>query len=176
MDVILVIATVCFSIITILSCYQYRSLQEELSYLPKEKIDVQTEHPLVGENIKMIMPDSWSIPPRRSIIQVSLTSCSSCHSALEQLLKNNNRYNADHYVMSVAYGNGAEEKEKIEEFIDNYKNLVGILPYSQEFLEKVNISQYPTFVFVNQDGIIEIVTSLAERLDSFLTKQSRRKG
>ncbi|QSX23447.1 hypothetical protein [Priestia megaterium] len=170
MNIILVTASICFFIIAILNLYQYRTLEEELGYLPKEEINLQVKHPLVGENIETIMPHNWSLPSRRLIIQVSLTSCSSCHSALEQLLKNKNRYNAEYYVMSVAYGNRAEEKKKMEEFIDNYKNLVGILPYSQEFLEKADISQYPTFLFINQDGIIEMITSLAGKLDSFLTK------
>ncbi|QSF35852.1 hypothetical protein ICR95_25600 (plasmid) [Priestia megaterium] len=171
MNIILSIICVCFFILLIFNFCQYRALNIELSYLPNIEANVeQLEHSLMGEDIRTIMPHNWNIPSKRLIIQVSLTSCSSCHVALEQLLKNKNKYKAEYYVMSVASGNRDEEKNKIKEFIYQYKDSVKTLPYSKEFLDRADISQYPTFIFINHDGKIEMVTSLAGKLHSFLTK------
>jgi hypothetical protein len=73
--------------------------------------------------------------------------------------------------MSVASGNRDEEKKKIKEFIYQYKDSVKTLPYSKRiFGQSRYISISNVYFFINHDGKIEMVTSLAGKLHSFLTK------
>lgn len=137
----------------------------ELNVLSQNNFSlVNEESYLVGKQIKNIVPKDWIFPEKRIVIQISLQGCSSCQVTLEQLLKRKEIYNAEFYVMSVKFDGILADEKKISD------EKVNVLNFSQDFLDKLNISQYPTFIYVNTQGTIEYITPLAGNLDSFLLK------
>lgn len=177
MEIILILMLIVFITVLTVTIKQFILLKNEISYLPQEiKQDLQNTHPLVGENIQSIIPEDWSIPLKGTIIQFASASCASCHSAVEQLIEDKKIYKMEHYVFVIPPEDNTKSRDQYKSFIGKYKDLVNILPYSKEVTEKMNITQFPTFIVVDQDGIISIVTVLIKKLNYFLMQKMKIQG
>lgn len=172
MDIIILLFIVFITMLAF-TFKQYRVLNNEISYLPPEiKLDLQNNHPLVGESIHTLGPSNWVIPPKNVIIQFASPTCSSCHAAIEQLLVDNKVYKAEIHIVLMP----TDDNKKSRNFIDMYKDLVNFLPYSSEFIEKMNIKQNPTFMVIDQEGEISLVTSLIKKLDYYMLEKVKIQG
>lgn len=173
LEIILIFLFIVFITILIVTYKQLISLNKEISYLPKEiKRDLQNSHPLIGESIHDVGPGNWDIVKKDVIIQFASPSCASCHSAVEELIEANKLYNTDIYVVVMP----SEDNKESSNFIEKYKDLVTILPYSREVTEIMNITQFPTFIIVNKEGIISLVTVLIKKLDYFMIQMLKTHG
>lgn len=161
--------------ITMLICTfkQYIFLNNEISYLPQEiKLDLENNHPLIGESIHTVGPNNWVIAPKNVIIQFVSPTCSSCHSTIEQVIEKNKLYRTEIYVVVMP----TDDNKKSRDFIDKYKDIVNFLPYSSEVTEKMDIIQTPTLMIVDQKGVISLVTGFIKKLDYFMLEMVKIQG
>ncbi|MFZ3591716.1 TlpA family protein disulfide reductase [Bacillus sp. DJP31] len=134
------------SIIFSLYLIEFKKFMHEVIQLPKSQNKVEPNK-LIGSSIYEYIPKE--ILPKNSFFVVAITSytCSYCHSALEEFLLENKKYNLP--IINILK---AESIYEIEEFAKIYGKEIPLMKLPLEFIELWNIKRYPTFYLINQNG------------------------
>lgn len=161
----------------ILTCFQLKklnSLKYELNYLPEPSDEVHI--PLLGEKIGHHLP-FLPIKSACTIIQFASPTCSSCSSAVEEMLMYSQKYSFPYYVLTYkdkANGWNQINEEKYIKFVEKFNNAVQIYSASDELIKTLQVDQFPFIYVVNEDGVVIHGTSLVDSVNEFVKKLSKK--
>ena len=126
-----------------------KKLKLEISYLPKSPNRLKAMHISEGRAILEEVDLPGKLREKHVVLLVSSPTCHPCHEALTEFLELNERLDFPFACLVVA-----ERFEYYEKFLNDYRGRVEIVPIYERTLKRLGINKFPTFLVVDENGII----------------------
>ena len=116
--------------------------------------------------------DNASTKGKIIVLKCWFIHCIACVKEFPELNKLVNKYKRDKDVLFISLA--LDEKEELNRFLKTHKFLYEVVPHMQNFMTNdLHISEYPTHLLIDKEGIIRKVTNSIDDLIPFLDKISQ---
>ncbi|CAJ1004262.1 MULTISPECIES: hypothetical protein [Bacillales] len=126
-----------------------KKLKMEISFLPQARYRSKPIQQSVGKSIGDMLALPAAVKDKISVLLVSSPTCPPCHEALSEFLRENERWQ-----LPFACITEADEAEYFQKFYDDYNRFVDIIPFYRKNLKRLGITKFPTFLVINQEGVV----------------------
>ncbi|WP_289142823.1 hypothetical protein [uncultured Brevibacillus sp.] len=124
-------------------------MRREVSYLPELPHQMNMDNKRVGSNVHKIIDLCETVTGTHAVLMISLPTCRPCHDSLSEFLQQNKRLQIPFACLTMA-----DEGEYYQMFCHDYGAQVEILPINETQLKRMGVNRFPTFLIIDNNGII----------------------
>lgn len=149
------ILSIFWVIIAILFITQLRKLNNKISLLPKIEKNTKITYPLIGRSIFEFVPKlltGFQDTRNYLLIFISNKQCSNCKEEFNLLIPKYKELGSPFPLINLEYDSNSNEITIEEKEIDNVKYIFQYITEKQ--VEDLHIKNFPSYLIVNQNGII----------------------
>ncbi|MGG1662590.1 hypothetical protein [Brevibacillus sp. NRS-1366] len=145
-----------------------KKLKREVSILPEPR-QMHIKNKWMGNSIHEIVDLPETVKARHAVLLISSPTCPPCHEALADFLNQNKRLQIPFTCLAEA-----DHVEYYEMFCHDYGEQAEIVPIKKELLKRLGIKRFPTFLVIDNNGIILRDFLLVHYLIKFVEQMSIR--